>query len=270
MSSKTPVELSTQYLPTGLKGWLVTFEAKGDKDVKHLAAKEAMALIERHCKFPSCTREWPHLEEVEVPEATGCTFVALKNDPLGEIDPAGVARKLLHDLLADVRAGEEAWEEAHHVQRILPVEMTCPEGDLMDVGLGHEHGFLARHFPAAELAGQKPFNPFFFVAFEEHSPGVHLHHDQVVKALGDLVPPHYIVSMEEPRARTVLCVVAGSNALLSVVKEWTGLAHYSLRAVVARAAGIRAAEAEKEAQAQKHGGDAQDRPTRAVPAEREA
>ena len=244
----------------------MTFDKRGGKDVKHLAAQEAMRLIERHCRFPSCTRELPHLEEVDVPGATGCTFVALKNDPLGEINPAGVARKLMHDLLTDLQAGEDAWDEAHHVQRVLPAETTCPEGDLLDVGMGQVREILARHFPASELAGQKPFNPFFYVAFEEHSPGVHLHHDEVVNRLGEMVPLGYIVSMEDPRARTLLCVVAGSNALLSVVEEWTELAHYSISLAAKRAAGIRAALFEQVEKMWARGGEDE----RAVPAEREA
>ena len=114
------------------------------------------------------------------------------------------------------KVGAAGWTKTQHTQRIIPVERLAPEADLDALA----KKLVDEHFPKIPPGERKDPLPSFRVHYEEHSPAMHLHATDVMRRVADFVPKDsYRVDLESPE-RTILVVVAGGSALMSVVKGY--------------------------------------------------
>jgi tRNA(Ser,Leu) C12 N-acetylase TAN1 len=114
------------------------------------------------------------------------------------------------------KVGAAGWTKTKHARRIIPVERIAPEADLDALS----KKLVDEHFPEIPPGERKDPLPSFRVHYEEHSPAMHLHATDVMRRVADFVPKDsYRVDLESPE-RTILVVVAGGSALMSVVKGY--------------------------------------------------
>lgn len=208
-------------LPPWLKGFLVT--STNSSNVRRAGEEVAQllndfwfqvayntGLAEGHVPFERA-------ESLLVPGSPGACFVALKPDN-NDMSPVLLAT----DIMQEVEKGE-GWTRTQHVARIIPVEGIVPEGEWKELA----KLITNKHFPAKPIApaAGHPL-PTYRVHYEEHSPATHMHSKDVAETVAGMVPTDcYKVNLKEAD-RTILCVVAGGSAMMSVVQGYDKKLHH--------------------------------------------
>ena len=214
-------------LPPWLRGFLVTAK---HKTKMRLAGSEVERLL-NDASFPHRAL-YARAEALLVPGCPGLVFVALRpddTDAQGRQNVRLIAETLVKEIdrTLDDAAAFAAFTKtavapvAPHVARVLPVERVAPEADIDLIA----RSVIREHFPAvstpegtAKWASDTGL-PTFRVRYEEHSPAAHLSSTTVARRVADLVPDDYAVDLAAPD-ETVLVVVAGGSALMSVVRGY--------------------------------------------------
>ena len=214
-------------LPPWLRGFLVTAK---HKTKMRLAGSEVERLL-NDASFPHRAL-YARAEALLVPGCPGLVFVALRpddTDAQGRQNVRLIAETLVKEIdrSLDDAAAFAAFTKtavaplAPHVARVLPVERVAPEADIDLIA----RSVIREHFPAvstpegtAKWASDTGL-PTFRVRYEEHSPAAHLSSTTVARRVADLVPDDYAVDLAAPD-ETVLVVIAGGSALMSVVRGY--------------------------------------------------
>jgi hypothetical protein len=215
-------------LPPWLKGFLVTSRNKGDmrlagEEIAKLCNDDFFKLayddvgVPRSMVKPGETEvPYDFAEALLVPGCPGSVFVALRPDN-NTVNVRLIAEELIEE--AD-KVGAAGWTKTSHTARLIPVESIAPEYDIEALAAK----IIDEHFPRLDsAAGTHRWAhggfPTFRVHYEEHSPAMHLHAMDVEKKIADMVPKEYEVNLTNPEL-TILVVVAGGSAMMSVVKGY--------------------------------------------------
>ena len=118
--------------------------------------------------------------------------------------------------------GAAGWTKTQHTSRIIPVDRLAPERDLDELA----KKIIDEQFPEVPSDKRPDLLPSFSVLYEEHSAAMHLNSLDTAKRVADFVPKDsYRVDLDAPD-RTILVVVAGGSAMVSVVSEYDGKFHH--------------------------------------------
>jgi hypothetical protein len=139
----------------------------------------------------------------------------------------------VHRLLDDVSEDPiNTRKVGEHLTRILPV--TSVSGASVADVERLAHTVLDPRFPSTKTESGE--TETFAVRAETHSPRIRdSSPGDLVRRVADIVPKSYKVDLSEHTKATVLLMLVGQNAMLSVVDDWHALHKYNLRAVRAEA-----------------------------------
>ena len=162
---------------------------------------------------------------VSLPDVDNAAYVAL--EPRDCSTDVGALATWIVEQLGE---GAKFLPRPTHISRMIPVEGVSGELDLVALAAN----VLPKHFDAIRRRGLR--SATYEVIYEELHPSVHLFPSIVNAAIGDCLPEGYEIDLKKP-SHSIICVVAGATAFMSVVEHFREKAkHFALHKALSAAA----------------------------------
>ena len=211
-------------------GFLVTRIGSSDAKVAAAdAAKLLLAAKDPWLKYSKEKNAYEDVVAVEIPDADNCALVSL-TPARHETDVSRLGTWIMEQLSSGADWTKAEGVRPTHVSRMIPVEGTCDELDLISLAAN----VVPKHLETIRREGLR--SATYEVIYEEHKPSLHLLPSVVNAAIGECLPDGYVVDLKSP-SHSVLCLVQGNTCFLSVVHNYRDIAkHFAVHKALSAAA----------------------------------